>query len=121
MPPNKSSGSTKRNIDQVEQKSSDETKEEDQRIDNAKDKDHQSDGSVPEKAEPASKKIKTKSKAKESDAKSNSKRATRSSGKTASKHDSKAIIKFLLSDDAITMLDQLETSDNGDFQFPRDR
>jgi hypothetical protein len=121
MPPKKSSASTKRNIDQVEQKTNDDTKNEDQKINNGEDGNHQSDGSVPEKAEPASKKVKTKSKVKESDAKPNSKRATRSSVKTASKHDSKAIIQFLLSDDAITMLDQLETSDNGDFQFPRDR
>lgn len=124
MAPKKSSASTKRDIDQVEQKSADEVKNEDQKIDDGEVEDHQSGTDVQETAEPASKKVKTKGKtkeSKESDGKPNSKRATRSSAKTASKHDSKAIIKFLLSDDAITMLDQLETSDSSDFQFPGDR
>ena len=124
--------SSKRTIDQVEEKQNEETKneakkEEDKPTAGEPDKDA-SNHKMNEKEEPVSKKAKTNAKSGESkensanSAKSGSKRATRSSAKSGTtQHQPKAIIQFLLSDEAITMLDQLETNDADDLQFPRDR
>lgn len=72
-------------------------------------------------SEPATKKRKTTSKTAAKDH-PGSRRATRSAAKTASAtHESKAIIQFMLSDDAVKLLDQLGTDDADGFQFPRDR
>lgn len=120
---------SKRSIDQVEETRDDETKVNEKKVGNeAKAGEAAEDASAnnPDgKAEPASKKAKTKvkpSESKDDTEKSVSKRATRSSAKSASsKHQPKAIIQFLLSDEAIALLDQLETDTTDDFQFPRDR
>jgi hypothetical protein len=71
-------------------------------------------------SEPPSKKRKTLSKAGAANA-SQTKRSTRSSVKTESSHEPKAIIKFLLSDEAFKLLDQLPGVDADGFQYPRDR
>lgn len=71
-------------------------------------------------SEPPSKKRKTSSKAR-AGKESQLKRSTRSSVKTESSHEPKAIIKFLLSDEAFKLLDQLPGVDADGFQYPRDR
>ncbi|KAJ9093829.1 hypothetical protein QFC20_007042 [Naganishia adeliensis] len=50
-----------------------------------------------------------------------SKKRKTSSAKTESAQEPKAIIEFLLSDDAFNLLDQLQTVDADGFQYPRDR
>lgn len=70
-------------------------------------------------SEPASKKRKTSDKPAARAA--HTKRATRSSAKTESAQEPKAIIEFLLSDDAFNLLDQLQTAGADGFQYPRGR
>lgn len=115
----------KRSIDQVDQAEDDVTKTEAEDIDNEGKEGDSADVNPKGKAEPAPKKRKASARPKETThnpTKATAKRATRSSAKSrSSKHEPKAVIQFLLSDEAISMLDQLETDDSNDFQFPRDR
>lgn len=115
----KPSSTTKRAVDQAESKEED-TKPETETTE-AEHKDVvETDNKEEPTSEPASKKRKTSASNTAGD-RPHSKRATRSSAKTGSSHEPKAIIEFLLSDEAFKLLDQLQTVDADGFKFPRDR
>lgn len=115
----------KRSIEQVEaedEQAQEETRKE-ELVDKQEDGGDESAGKQEEQkqeVEPTSKKRKIKS-TETAEVKQTARRTTRNSKPKPSSRGPKEIIQFLLSDKALEMLDQLESGEDTDFLFPRDR
>ncbi|KAJ9100736.1 hypothetical protein QFC19_005475 [Naganishia cerealis] len=121
---NTEDNSTKRSIEQVEAedgsaKAETRTNEVDEKHENVVEEQRESQAEGHDST-PALKRRKTNTQD-SGDGKQGSGRSTRNSKVKPSSHEPKKIVQFLLSDKAIDMLDQLDSENEGDFHFPKDR